>query len=243
MFEIGNTLREARLRRGFDVARCEAETKIRAKYLRAMEEDQFDVLPAPTYVRGFLRAYSEFLGLDWQLVLDEYESRFGGFADPHWEGDHAGSPPPRPRRGMEPERRSPETRLLWIAIVGVLCIALLVWVGAGSPEDAQTQPSATGGGETTTTGQQAVPRIVARLTGVGRGTGIVVRSRDASGKRIFEDRIEAGQSQRYSFRQSIWLQIDDPSGVEVTVDGVPRAVPRAGPYLVTRQGLQSLSVP
>ena len=242
MFEIGNTLREARLRRGLDVARCEAETKIRAKYLRAMEEEQFDVLPAPTYVRGFLRTYSDFLGLDWQLVLDEYESRFGGFADPHWEGDHSAPAPPRPRRGMEPERRSPETRLLWIAIVGVLCIALLVWVGAGSPEDART-PSPAAGGGTTTTGKPATPTIVARLTGVGGGSGLVVRSRDATGRRIYEGRIEAGQSQRYSVRQSIWLQIDDPSGVAVTLDGVARPVPRAGPYLLTRQGLQSLPVP
>ena len=55
MFEIGNTLREARLRRGLDILECEAETKIRAKYLRAMEEEQFDLMPSPTYVRGFLR--------------------------------------------------------------------------------------------------------------------------------------------------------------------------------------------
>ena len=41
-----------------------------------MEEEQFDLMPSPTYVRGFLRAYAEFLDLDGQLVLDEYESRF-----------------------------------------------------------------------------------------------------------------------------------------------------------------------
>ena len=82
MFEIGNTLREARLRRGLDILDCEAETKIRAKYLRAMEEEQFDLMPSPTYVRGFLRAYADFLDLDGRLVLDEYESRFGDYAAP-----------------------------------------------------------------------------------------------------------------------------------------------------------------
>ena len=79
MFEIGNTLREARLRRGLDILDCEAETKIRAKYLRAMEEEQFDLMPSATYVRGFLKSYAEFLDLDGQLVLDEYESRFGDY--------------------------------------------------------------------------------------------------------------------------------------------------------------------
>ena len=91
MFEIGNTLREARLRRGLDMLECEAETKIRAKYLRAMEEEQFDLMPSPTYVRGFLRAYAEFLDLDGQLVLDEYESRFETYDTSE---DHA----PRARR-------------------------------------------------------------------------------------------------------------------------------------------------
>ncbi len=80
MFEIGNTLREARLRRGLDILDCEAETKIRAKYLRAMEEEQFDLMPSPTYVRGFLRTYADFLDLDGRLVLDEYESRFGAYS-------------------------------------------------------------------------------------------------------------------------------------------------------------------
>src|SRR4051794_16759914 len=76
MFEIGNSLREARLRRKVDFARAEAATKIRGKYLRALEDEQFEVLPSQTYVKGFLRTYAEFLGLDGQLYVDEYNSRF-----------------------------------------------------------------------------------------------------------------------------------------------------------------------
>src|ERR1700757_4987606 len=76
MFEIGNSLRDARLRQGLDFPQVELATKIRAKYLRAIEEEQFDVLPAETYVKGFLRAYADYLGLDGQLYVDEYDSRF-----------------------------------------------------------------------------------------------------------------------------------------------------------------------
>src|SRR5919201_1815547 len=76
MFEIGNSLREARLRRHVDFAQAELATKIRGKYLRALEDEQFDVLPAQTYVKGFLRTYAEYLGLDGQLYVDEYNSRF-----------------------------------------------------------------------------------------------------------------------------------------------------------------------
>src|SRR5215831_5841677 len=64
MFEIGNSLREARLRQQLDFAELEQQTKIRSKYLQALEDEQFDVLPAPTYVKGFLRNYADALGLE-----------------------------------------------------------------------------------------------------------------------------------------------------------------------------------
>ena len=64
MFEIGNTLREARVRRKLTLQQAEEETKVRVKYIQAMENEDFDVLPSPAYVKGFLRTYSTFLGLD-----------------------------------------------------------------------------------------------------------------------------------------------------------------------------------
>src|SRR5215831_16412063 len=76
MFEIGTSLREARLRKQVDIAQAERGTKIRAKYLRALEDEQFELLPAQTYVKGFLRSYAEYLGLDGQLYVDEYNSRY-----------------------------------------------------------------------------------------------------------------------------------------------------------------------
>ena len=71
------------MRRGLDFAQAELATKVRGKYLRALEEEQFDLLPAQTYVKGFLRTYAEYLGLDGQLYVDEYNSRFVGTADEH----------------------------------------------------------------------------------------------------------------------------------------------------------------
>jgi cytoskeleton protein RodZ len=55
VFEIGNSLREARLRQSLEMSRVESDTKIRGKYLRALEDEQFEVLPGDTYVKGFLR--------------------------------------------------------------------------------------------------------------------------------------------------------------------------------------------
>ena len=120
MFEIGNSLREARERRGIDFAQAEVSTKIRGKYLRALEDEQFALLPAQTYVKGFLRTYAEYLGLDGQLYVDEFNSRFVSGADEH---------EPRTRRSAaRPERRNRrlETNVVLLALGAVAILTVIV---------------------------------------------------------------------------------------------------------------------
>lgn len=76
MAAIGDRLREARTRRGVDFDEVEAATKVRARYLRALESEQFDLLPGPTFVRTFLRTYAEYLGLDARLLVEEYRAQY-----------------------------------------------------------------------------------------------------------------------------------------------------------------------
>src|SRR4051794_7124621 len=73
MADIGPTLREARMRARIDITEVESATKIRAKYLRALENEEWDLLPGPTFVKSFLRPYGEFLGLDVPPLLEEYK--------------------------------------------------------------------------------------------------------------------------------------------------------------------------
>ena len=76
MPEIGETLREARMRRRIDMTEVETATKIRGKYLRALENEEWDLLPGPTFVKSFLRTYAEYLGLDARLLVEEYRQRY-----------------------------------------------------------------------------------------------------------------------------------------------------------------------
>ena len=76
MFEIGNSLREARLRQSLDFPEIEQGTKIRGKYLRALEDEQFDVLHGPDISKGLPTLVCEYLGSRRQLYVDEYKSRF-----------------------------------------------------------------------------------------------------------------------------------------------------------------------
>ena len=75
---IGDTLREARMHQRLDIADVEARTKIRAKYLRALENEEFGLLPGSTFVKTFLRTYAELLGLDPHRLVEEYRARHEG---------------------------------------------------------------------------------------------------------------------------------------------------------------------
>lgn len=79
MADIGSTLRDARMNAGIDITEVEARTKIRAKYLRALENEEWSLLPGSTFVKSFLRTYADFLGLDGRLLVEEYKFRHEPF--------------------------------------------------------------------------------------------------------------------------------------------------------------------
>lgn len=269
MFEIGNTLREARLRRGLDILDCEAETKIRSKYLRAMEDEQFDLMPTPTYVRGFLKSYAEFLDLDGQLVLDEYESRFGDYEP----GNDGGGRPPRapreagaegrprrpgPSQRRHRRRRRTELQLLWLAIGGVMAVALLVWLGVGSSDAPAplSEPTASTPGpaaapaappvEPDTASQEGPVRVKKTaivLTGSGTiGSWVQVRGGDADGRVVYEQILAPGQAKVFKVVGGIWIRAANPSQLAVTVDG--RAVEldagSTANFEITREGAETV---
>jgi helix-turn-helix protein len=69
---IGEVLKRTRTRQKIDIRTVEQQIKIRIKYLRALENEEWDVLPGPAYAKGFLRTYAHFLGLDGDALVDEY---------------------------------------------------------------------------------------------------------------------------------------------------------------------------
>jgi cytoskeletal protein RodZ len=69
---IGETLQLARERKGVDLYRAERDTKIRLRYLAALEDGAYEDLPAPVYTKGFLRNYAIYLGLDPDEILERW---------------------------------------------------------------------------------------------------------------------------------------------------------------------------
>src|SRR5215831_3408233 len=122
MPEIGPTLREARMRARIDISEVEARTKIRAKYLRAIENEEWDLLPGPVYVKSFLRTYGDFLGVDSRQLVDEYKRRYERPAEQELR--------PISARSRDRERRERRRRRPGLGPIGVVVLVLAAVVAA-----------------------------------------------------------------------------------------------------------------
>ena len=150
MPDIGASLRDARMRARIDVSEIEAQTKIRAKYLRALENEEWDLLPGPTYVKSFLRTYAEALDLDAKLLVDEYKLRHERLSDVELQPINAAAP------GRE-RRRQPPVLPPWffIAVIfaGLVFALYLLGTTGDDPDDDASAPVTT----PATTAQQQQP--------------------------------------------------------------------------------------
>jgi hypothetical protein len=252
VFEIGNSLREARLRQGLEIPRIEAETKIRGKYLRALEEEEFEVLPGDTYVKGFLRTYADYLGLDGQLYMDEYNSRFAAAE----EISFAQSTAPKPR-----QRRRVESNLVVIALAAIVGVTVLVVVGLGGlgsddgggapPAGTSTSPAAPGGAaDTTTSGGGATtgarepgPRFRLLLTAARGNSFVEVRNGGVNGRLVWEGTLEEGHTQPFTKYRRLWLDLEQPQNLTVRLNGRRLAdLPgRAAVVVATADGVRTVS--
>jgi cytoskeleton protein RodZ len=131
--EIGATLHDARKRLGLDIREVEDRTKIRTRYLRALENEDWEALPAPAYVRGFLRAYGQVLGLDGEMLADEYRRRH----EQTEASTPSGATEPVLRESRRPAGERPPSRGLLIAglVVGLVAILLVLGLLGGNGDD------------------------------------------------------------------------------------------------------------
>jgi cytoskeleton protein RodZ len=213
VFEIGNSLREARERQGLGYPEIELATKIRAKYIRALEEEDFTSIPGDAYIRGFLRTYADYLGLDSDVYVDEYASRF----ITSWRDEL----PPRPERRRVPRRERPfERRAVLLVLAGIVVVTALVFAAWQIPGS-----STPAGGTTQKQQRKSAPARQLVLRGVGRGTYVEVRRNKASGKVDFQGTIGTGETKLAG--DHFYLLVRNPAGVRVTLDGRPVALPAA----------------
>jgi cytoskeleton protein RodZ len=242
MFEIGPALREARERRGLAFGDVEADTAIRTRYIRALEEEQFHVLPGATYTKGFLRAYAEYLGLDGQLFIDELNSRHHDARTPQ-EQPIASQPRSRPHH----RRQRRESNLVMIVLAAIVAVSALVLLATTFPNapTARYPDTTTPGGTstpTTTSGNDGktthkthgfperarmnVALVLSSSTWVRAttrspdGPGVVTSKGTDLGHGLLIDPAVTGSSRVvFTVRGPIFLRLGNPAVVTITVNG------------------------
>lgn len=149
MANIGDTLREARMRQHLDIADVEARTKIRAKYLRALENEEFGMLPGPTFVKTFLRTYAEALGLDPQVLVEEYRATYESREEAEQLQPLGPTAVARERRRGPGPPRGPWVAI-GLAVVVVVGVLLLIGLVGGGDDEGGNGGSEQAGNERTT---------------------------------------------------------------------------------------------
>jgi cytoskeletal protein RodZ len=232
MFQIGPSLREARTRRGLSPADVHKAIRIRERYLTALEEERWDMLPGDAYTKGFLRTYAEFLGLHGQLYIDEFNARIAV----------------KDEEPLVPESlqgsRGRVSNILFrsvgaVILVGAAIAGLVAWQHNGSQrphvQEAQAAPPAAH----VTLKPATEPAAKPAVTPAPKPTYTVIRAtRDHSwlsvrlggpnGRELYRGTLEVGRHLKYGLDRSIWVRMGRPLALDIrigdtAVSGLPNA--------------------
>ena len=225
MFEIGTTLREARVRRSLTLQQVEEDTKIRVKYVQAMENEDFDVMPGATYVKGFLRTYSTYLGVDPEVIIDEYRSRSSGARIAEQQEPFGGSSTlgsPRSHRGRN--------TIVFVAVICLLVLTVIVvlgWNSGGDGGQPATKPGALGitspSPKASTSAKPssrptAPTKLVVKVAANGDCWMEVRTSSFTSGKVLFSGTLAKGGHKEYRAKK-LYLRLGNPGAIVLKVNG------------------------
>ena len=244
MFEIGGSLREARLKRNLTPADVQKAIRIRDRYLQALEEERWELLPGDAYVKGFLRTYADYLGLDGNLYVEEYNSRFA----------HPDEPQLVPERFARSGTRFGGVGFLRPLVIVGLIVAIVAglaaWQLSGSPSKKQSTPPTTVPTTTAshTTQPKKPPKHVAAplptraVVVASRGNSwLWVRSGGANGPTAYEGTLLQGKTLPVNLKKgAAWIRIGDPTSIEIRLGGkLVRGLPtQVGNVLLTRRGIR-----
>jgi cytoskeleton protein RodZ len=228
---IGDTLSEARTRRGVDLDQVHAATGIRPRYLRAIEQEDWDALPEEFYARSFIRKYAAFLGVEPEPLVAEYRRRSG---TTEGRGDAPTSPFARTtsrRAEALRRRRARQGAYAWLGAAAVLIAVVIVVILLVSGGGGEGTKEASGGGAGGDKGAgKGVNGGGKQGAGKGGGAGEGANGKGGAGTGNAAGGSGAAVSLKIEPTAEVWACVLDAKGRRL-VDGVVLAAGEpAGPF-------------
>jgi cytoskeleton protein RodZ len=234
---IGPALRKARLLRGKSIEEAARETRIRADYLKALERERFEDLLGDVYVRGCLRSYSTYLGLDPGKVLTVFNGHFGG---PRPTLPNVAPAPIRSPRSSHPHLpQLVRHHASWAFLIGVAALVLAVFGAAGLLSRSRSAPSPEGlSGARSPIAVQA-PTVMVVIKAV-EPVELTVR---IDGKVAFQGLLRKEEARTFEGNRTLQVELAEGRLAAVTVNGHRLGLPGQAhvPYvaLFTPQSFRS----
>jgi cytoskeleton protein RodZ len=256
---FGQRLKRERELRGVSRDEICSATRIGTRYLEALENEQWEILPGGIFNRGFVRAVARFLGLDEDDLVADYDLAI-----------NEQSPPIEPRLSPPVPREPPRTRVVRLSLLlGALCVTVLLGTGwldrrqhYETPHPATNAPSAiTSAGKAEGTSpssdenasrvssaalaaadgsSRAVNQVLQLKIEAGKETSVSV---SADGSRVFEGSMIAGQSRTFTAQDAIDISAKDAGALLLELNGqtlAPLGPPgQPGNVTLTRSDLKA----
>lgn len=239
MQTVGEVLRTEREKRGMTVKDIEAATSIRALYISAIEDNKFSVVPGEVYLKGFIRNYANYLGLNGQEMVEIYRKSQNPPAPVIAQVDQALQQPTSSEQRKEARQsqatsdikaRDSSSSAKWLAIaLASVVIAGAGWwfaIGAGKPsapapqQPVKVAPSAP-------VQPPVAPAVPQQQVPVNtKPVALIVKFTDdcwaqviVDGKEVYEGILKSGESQKWEADQTIVVKFGNAGAVELTHNG------------------------
>jgi len=221
---IGNTLRDARNRRKIDLSEVEEATKIRVRFLRAIENEEWDVLPGETYARAFIKTYASYLGLDGERLAEDFRAEAGTAA-----GDR---PPPRIEPAASARRTTGRSavggRILVVVVVAALIgVVVAIGLASGGSDDTGKKSGSDAGKKGHANGAQAKAAAPGVAVSLEATDEVWVCLLDAAEKPVVDGKILTAGEQEGPFRSKGFTVAFGNGSVEMEIDGSPAHLPES----------------
>jgi hypothetical protein len=214
---IGRTLRTARVLRGKSIEEASRETRIRADYLQALERERFDALLGEVYVRGFLRSYSTYLGLDPSKVLTVYNRHFGT-PRPTLPEQPPGPIKATPNRPHLPHPT--QHHVSWGFLIGLAVFVLAVLGAVGILSRSKSAPP-----PVTPASPGSVAPLSVPVTVAIHATAPVTAWIKTDGGASVRFNLRKGEERSFEGTSRIDVRMDHGGSARITVNGHPLGAP------------------